>query len=138
MCSARTATDALGPKGSKFACIMEDAFQQPACIHAMPPTVHAALQHLTGAVTCLQGMMGAMTGGQPGEAGGPTFVPTAPGTLTQSSMMSSDASGTTRSTTVGADPNAHTTQTYDPTTKTLITTTVDPATGAALSGGEPP
>lgn len=33
---------------------------------------------------------------------------------------------------MGADPNAHTTQTYDPTTNTLITTTVDPATGAAL------
>jgi hypothetical protein len=62
------------------------------------------------------------------QAGGPptTYVPLDPGSLMQTSMTA--AGGDTR-TAVGADPNAHTTQTYDPITNTLITTTVDPVTG---------
>lgn len=80
-----------------------------------------------------QGMMGTVQqgGGQPTAGAPTTFVHTAPGNLMQSSMMTSEGGNTTRSTTVGADPLAHTTQTYDPTTNTLITTTVDPATGEA-------
>jgi hypothetical protein len=70
--------------------------------------------------------MGAMK--NTGGAGfGPTMTPAAPGNLVQSSTMTSGGEGTT---TVAADPNAHTTQSYDPTTNTLTTTTVDPVTGA--------
>jgi hypothetical protein len=70
--------------------------------------------------------MGAMqqAASQPGP--GATYVPMAPGNLMQSSMMTSDG---TNSTAVGAADSAHTSQSYDPTTNTLITTTVDPATG---------
>jgi hypothetical protein len=73
--------------------------------------------------------MGAMQ--NTGGAGfGPTMTPAAPGNLVQSSTMTSGGEG---STTVATDPNAHTTQTYDPTTNTLTTTTVDPATGAGFN-----
>lgn len=76
--------------------------------------------------------MGAMqnAAGQAGS-GGATYMPMAPGNLMQSSMMTS---GGDASTAVGADPNAHTSQTYDPTTNTLITTTVDPTTGKRRGG----
>jgi hypothetical protein len=75
----------------------------------------------------LKGMMGAMqqAAGQPGQPAA-TYMPMAPGNLMQSSLMTSDG---TNSTAVGAADSAHTTQSYDPTTNTLITTTVDPATG---------
>lgn len=96
-----------------------------------------------GMMGMVQHMLGAMQGNtavgqqeqQAGGGGGPptTYVPLDPGSLMQSSMMT--GGGETR-TAVGADPNAHTSQTFDPATNTLITTTTDPVTGATRSSVE--